>query len=108
MELMESIRKRVSVRSFLDKPVPDEIIADMLDAARLVPTPGNSQGYIIGVVKDQVLKTRLAQAAGGQMWIAAAPVVFALCADISGDLKDLPEDHFGLIVNYLDYTASAL
>ena len=37
------------------------------------------------------------------MWIATAPVVFALCADISGDLKDLPEDNFGLIVNYLRF-----
>ena len=103
MELMETIKKRVSARSFLDKPVPDEIITEMLDAARLVPTPGNGQGNIIGVVKDQVLRTRLAQAAGGQMWIAAAPVVFALCADISWDLKDLPEDNYGLNVNYLRF-----
>jgi len=103
MELMDAIKKRVSVRSFLDRPVPDEIITEMLDAARLVPTPGNGQGNIIGVVRDQILKTRLAQAAGGQMWIASAPLVFALCADISGDLKDLPEDNFGLIVNYLRF-----
>ena len=103
MELMEAIRKRVSVRNFLDTPISDDIITEMLDAARLVPTPGNGQGNIIGVVKNQELKTKLAQAAGGQMWIATAPVVFALCADISGDLKDLPEDNFGLIVNYLRF-----
>jgi len=34
MDLMEAIRKRVSVRSFLDKSVPDETITEMLDAAR--------------------------------------------------------------------------
>ena len=103
MELKETIKKRVSVRSFLDKPVSDEIITEMLDAARLVPTPGNGQGNIIGVVKDHGIKTKLAQAAGGQMWIAAAPVIFALCADISWDLKDQPEDDFGLAVNYLRF-----
>jgi nitroreductase len=37
------------------------------------------------------------------MWIASAPVVFALCADISWDLKDQPEDNYGLIVNYLRF-----
>jgi len=103
MELIESIRKRVSVRKFLNKSISDEIITEMLDAARLVPTPGNGQGNIIGVIKDQELKTQLAQAAGNQMWIAAAPVIFALCANISGDLKDLPEDNFGLLVNYLRF-----
>ena len=103
MDLMEAIKKRVSVRNFLEKPIPDEIINEMLEAARLVPTPGNGQGHIIGVVKDQVLKTKLACAAGGQMWIATAPVVFALCGDISWDLKGLPEDDFGLMVNYLRF-----
>jgi len=103
MEVKEAIRRRVSVRNFIDKSISDEIISEMLDAARLVPTPGNGQGNIIGVVKDRELKTLLAQAAGDQMWIAAAPVIFALCADISGDLKDLPEDNFGLIVNYLRF-----
>lgn len=75
----------------------------MLEAVRLVPTPGNAQGNVIGVVKDQTLKMQLAEAAGNQMWIASAPVVFALCADISWDLKDQPEDDFGLIVNYLRF-----
>lgn len=103
MELMEAIRKRVSVRSFSEKPIADEIITEMLDAARLVPTPGNGQGNIIGVIKDQELKTKLAQAAGGQMWIASAPVIFALCGDISWDLKNQPEDDFGLMVNYLRF-----
>ena len=103
MELMEAIRKRVSVRSFSDKPISDDIIAEMLDAARLVPTPGNGQGHIIGVVKDKEHKMKLAQAAGGQMWIAEAPVVFALCGDISWDIKDLAEDDFGLQVNYLRF-----
>ena len=79
---MRVIRKRVSVRNFSDKPISDGAINDMLEAARLVPTPGNGQGHIIGVIKDQELKTKLAQAAGGQMRIATAPVVFALCGDI--------------------------
>jgi len=91
------------VRKFKDIPISDEIINEMLEAARLVPTPGNSQGHLIGVVKDRELKTQLAQAAGGQMWIASAPVVFALCGDISWDIKGLPEDDFGLMVNYLRF-----
>ena len=103
MTVIEAIRKRVSVRSFTDKPIPDEIITELLDAARLAPTPGNSQGHYFGVVKDAVLKSKLAEAAGNQTWIASAPVIFALCEDISWDLKDEPKDSFGLIVNHLRF-----
>jgi nitroreductase len=103
MEVFEAIKTRRSVRKFKDIPIPDDVIREMLEAARLAPTPGNGQGNVIGVVKDQTLKMQLAKAAGGQMWIASAPVVFALCTDISWDLKDQPEDDFGLIVNHLRF-----
>lgn len=103
MELLEAIKTRRSVRKFKDIPIPDDVIREMLEAARSVPTPGNAQGNVIGIVKDKTLKMLLAEAAGNQMWIASAPVVFALCADISWDLKDQPEDDFGLAVNYLRF-----
>jgi nitroreductase len=103
MELAQAIKTRVSVRKFANRPIPEEWITEMLEAARLVPTAGDGQGNIIGVVTDSSLKRKLAQTAGEQMWIACAPVVFALCADIPWDLKDLPEDDFGLIVNYLRF-----
>lgn len=103
MTVFEAVKARRSVRRFKDTPIPDSVIHEMLEAARLVPTPGNAQGNVIGVIKDEMLKVQLAKAAGNQMWIASAPVVFALCADISWDLKDQPEDDFGLIVNYLRF-----
>ena len=103
MELYEAIQNRRSVRRFKDLPIPDEVIREMLDAARRAPTPGNAQGNVIGVVRDMALKRRLAQAAGNQMWIATAPVVFALCGDISWDIKYQPEDDFGVAVNYLRF-----
>lgn len=83
MELIEAIQTRRPARKFKHIPIPDDIIYEMLDAARLSPTAGNSQGNVIGVIKDQTQKIRLGEAASGQMWIASAPVVFALCADIS-------------------------
>jgi nitroreductase len=103
MELIDAIKKRVSVRNYSDKPISDEIITEMLDVARLAPTPGNGQGHVYGVVKDKELITQLAQAAGDQMWIATAPVVFAICGDISWDIADQSEDDFGLQVNYLRF-----
>lgn len=103
MTVFEAIKTRRSVRNFKDTPISDEIITEMLEAARMAPSPGNSQGYAFGIIKDNALKTQLAQAAGNQMWIASAPVVFACCGDISWDIADQPEDDFGLIVNKLRF-----
>lgn len=104
MEVMEAIKARRSSRSFLEKEIPEEIIDEMLEAARLSPSGGNGQDYRFGVIKDASLKEELAHAAGEQMWIAEAPVVIACCADISWDLLNLPEDDFGLIVNKLRFS----
>jgi len=104
MELMDAIKKRVSSRNFLDTPIPDELINEILEAARLAPSGGNNQSWFFGIIKETELKIKLAQAAGNQMWIASAPVIFALCADISWDIKNQPENDFGVIVNYLRFS----
>ncbi len=99
MEFMEVILQRRSCREFLADPVSEEIVRDILEAARLAPTPGNGQNCYYGVIRDQQRKEALAKAAGDQMWIASAPVVIAYCASLEVDLRDLPADDFGLIVN---------
>jgi nitroreductase len=103
MDLQAVIKSRASAREFSSTEVSNEWIDEMLEAARLAPSGGNSQGTRIGVIRDNEIKSQLARAAGNQMWIASAPVIFALCADISWDLKDQPQDDFGLAVNYLRF-----
>jgi nitroreductase len=99
MELSMAIEQRRSIRKFKEKPFSDEILQEMLEAARLSPSGGNSQSYLFGVIKSKDTKKALAEAAGKQMWIADAPVVLACCADISHDIADAPSEDFGLIVN---------
>lgn len=42
-QLMDAIRTRRSVRNFLEKPVPEHIVEDILEAGRLAPTGSNAQ-----------------------------------------------------------------
>ncbi len=99
MELMEVIKKRRSVRKYLEKPVPEDIIHNLLEAGRLAPSGGNSQNHFFGVVREECQKGKLGRAAGNQMWIKTAPVIIAYCAYIGYDLAEVPEDDFALIVN---------
>ena len=43
LNVAEAIRQRRSIRSFKNVPVPDEMIFEMLEAARLAPSGSNTQ-----------------------------------------------------------------
>lgn len=108
MNYMDVVSSRRSVRSFKSTPIDETIIEEMLLSAQLAPSGGNGQSHIFGVVDDDQVKIALAKAAGEQMWIAGAPVVIACCAKLEADLKDLPDDDFGLIVNQTRFGKSFL
>jgi nitroreductase len=50
MELREVIRNRRSIRQFLAKPVPEEMIRDIIADALWAPSWGNTQPWEIVVV----------------------------------------------------------
>ena len=83
MDVMEAIKGRRSVRSFTGDPVKEEDLQEILDAARYAPSAGNLQPLELVVVKDPEVKQRLARASHGQDFVAEAPVVVVVCADVS-------------------------
>jgi len=77
--IVELLSTRYSVRQFQDRPVPTEVLDEMLEAGRLSPSGGNEQPWAFGVVTDRDLIERIAQIAYGQLWIAGAPLLIVLC-----------------------------
>lgn len=73
------LKNRASVRRFQDRPVPEEVLQDMLEAARLSPSGGNEQPWAFGVIADPILIAEVAKISHGQEWIAHAPLVIVLC-----------------------------
>lgn len=80
MDVMDAIRQRRSVRDYEDRPVPEEVLRKVLEAARLSPSARNGQDRRFIVVRDREQRLRLARAARGQPQVAAAPVVIAAVA----------------------------
>ena len=80
MDFFELINVRRSVRAFAAQPLADEHLQAILAAANRAPSAGNRQAYEIFVVTDVRRKTRLVEAAGGQQFLAQAPVTLAFCA----------------------------
>tara|TARA_R110000868_G_scaffold123377_7_gene326830 strand:- start:1385 stop:2167 length:783 start_codon:yes stop_codon:yes gene_type:complete len=75
--------QRRSIRAFSDKPVTDDQVTAILEAARRAPTSANLQAYSVVVVRDPDTKEKLAKIAGGQKHIMTCPVYFAFVADLT-------------------------
>jgi nitroreductase len=80
----QAIADRRSIRKFRPDPIPEELLNELLDAARLAPSGSNSQPWRFKIVKDAAAKAGLMAAAHQQKFIAAAPVVLVCCVDIQG------------------------
>jgi len=79
MELMQAIRARRSIRSYLDRPVEEDKLLAVLEAGRLAPSAKNMQDWRFIVVSEPATRQRLAEAARDQQFVAQAPLVIAAC-----------------------------
>jgi nitroreductase len=80
MDVIEAIRKRRSVRTYQKKPVPQEKLEKILEAARLAPSARNSQSHTFVIVKDDQLRKELAKKGTSESFIGAAPVIIVAVA----------------------------
>lgn len=59
MDLLSTLRTTGAIRAFTDDPVPDDVLARILDTARFAPNGGNAQSWRVVVVKDPERRRRL-------------------------------------------------
>jgi len=79
--VMEAIRLRKSVRAFENRPVEEEKLRAVLEAARLAPSASNRQEWRFVVVRDPETRKKLVPAARDQAFVGEAPVVIVCCAE---------------------------
>ena len=75
LTVWEAIATRRSIRKFAPDDIPDEMIEQMLEAARLAPSAGNRQPWSFSVVKDKDIRKELRRICWNQQFIEEAPVV---------------------------------
>lgn len=80
MNVYDAIKTRRSIRSYQDKPVEEDKLLRVLEAARLAPSASNLQEWRFVVARDAATRQKLMKAAKGQPFVGQAPVVIACCA----------------------------
>lgn len=79
--MFETIKKRRTIRKYLQKDIPEDLLNDLLETSCRTATVGNMQVYSIVVTRDAGMKEKLAPAHFNQPMVKQAPVVLTFCAD---------------------------
>lgn len=82
MELMEAIRTRRSIRKFEDRPVPEEMIRDILDAAMMAPSAGNAQPWQFVIVTDRSVLDSMQDMHPHIRMVTQARLGILICGDL--------------------------
>lgn len=82
-EIIESLVQHRSVRSYLDKPLPEGTLSTLVAAAQSAATSSNLQAWSLVAIEDPARKARLAELAGNQAHIRQAPLFLVWLADLS-------------------------
>lgn len=83
----EAIESRRSIRKFAPDDVSEEMINQMLEAARLAPSAGNSQPWRFLVVRDAEKRKKLRSISLNQRFVDEAPVVIIAFVDLERSSK---------------------
>lgn len=82
MNVKECIMNRRSIRKYKDEEVPEELIYDLIDCARLAPSACHAQPWRFHIVRDSETKHKLSMISFNQKHVEEAPVVLVCCAHI--------------------------
>ena len=81
MTVLEAIRNRYSCRAYQDKPIEQEKLDQVFEAARLAPSAKNLQDWRFVAVTDKETKVKIAAAANNQHFLEKAGAIIVACSN---------------------------
>lgn len=84
MESLKAILERRSYRVYQDKPVPEDVIENLLKAGMFAPSAMNSQPWEFLVIRDAQKKAAIASLVSQWSMLEKAPLCILVMANTSG------------------------
>jgi nitroreductase len=113
MSFLNLVKKRFSVRSYLNKPVPKETLLKILETAHFAPSAKNLQPWHFLIIQKKENLSKIHQCYSRD-WLKQAPAVIIACGDhnISWkrplDNKDHCDIDLAIILDHLTLAAAEL
>ena len=82
MDALEAIHTRRSIRKYLDRPVPEELIQKLLAAAMQAPSARNQQPWQFVVIDDHTMLAKIPEFMPNAAMAAHAPLAILVCGDL--------------------------
>ncbi len=83
MDALETIRTRRSIRQYQDRPVPEEVLQQVLRAAMYAPSACNAQPWQFVVLQDRKLLRSVPNIHPYAAMAVQAPLAILVCGDTS-------------------------
>jgi len=80
LPVLDVIKARGSIRSYTNRPIPKQVLLEILEAARMAQSAANCQPWEFIVITDAGIKKKLVQAAGNQSFVGEAAAVMVCLA----------------------------
>lgn len=85
---MDAILSRRSIRKYTTKPVPDQLVKEVLEAAMSAPSAGNEQPWHFIVITDRQILDEIPKYHPYSHMVREAPVAILVCCDLQLDKHD--------------------
>jgi len=82
MDTLQAIHTRRSIRTYIDQPVPDELIQKLLAATMQAPSACNQQPWQFIVIDDRAILTKIPTFMPNAAMVAIAPLAILVCGDL--------------------------
>ncbi len=82
MDALHAIHTRRSIRVYEDKPVPEELVQQILTAAIYAPSAGNAQPWQFVVINDRKLLQQIPKVHPHAPMAEQAPLAILVCGDL--------------------------
>ena len=89
--IREITESRRSIRKFVQEPIPEADLHEILRLASLAPSAWNAQTWRFVVIQDAALKAKLREVAFGQPQVTDAPAVIVVYSDMEDTLETVED-----------------
>ena len=82
MDTLEAIHTRRSIREYQNKPIPEELVTEILKAAMMAPSARNQQPWEFVVITDEEVRRKIPSVCQFAQMVVDAPLAILVCGNL--------------------------